>query len=383
MKPLENLLVVDLSQFLSGPSASLRLADLGARVIKVERPGTGDICRHLYVSDIDIDGESTIFHAINRNKEGYVADLKDPKDLAKIRKLIDRADVVLHNFRPGVIDRLQLDYATVKKTNPGIVYAEISGYGKQGPWREKAGQDLLAQSLSGMTWLSGNAEDGPVPVGVAIADIWAGALLVTGILACLVRLSIGLNGRDQGGLVEVNMLEAMLDYQFEPLTVYLQDGELPQRTKTNNAHTLLGAPYGVYATADGYLSLAMGSIPRLGELLECPPLGEYIDPHSWFDQRDAIKQILVDHLKTRPTAEWLSILEPADIWCAEVLDWNQMMGKPGFQVLDMTQQVVRGNGTRYATTRCPIRIDGQRLTASRGSCDLGEHNTVLDQEFSL
>ncbi|TWT76537.1 Formyl-coenzyme A transferase [Planctomycetes bacterium CA13] len=379
MKPLEDILVVDLSQFLSGPSASLRLADLGARVIKIERPETGDICRHLYVSDVDIDGESTIFHAINRNKEGYQADLKNADDLAKVRQLIDRADVVIHNFRPGVIDRFGLDYKSVKATNPTVVYGEISGYGKEGPWREKAGQDLLAQSLSGMTWLSGNASDGPVPVGVAVADIWAGALLVTGILACLVRRSV----RGEGGLVEVNMLEAMLDYQFEPMTVYLQDGELPQRTKTNNAHALLGAPYGVYATSDGYLSLAMGSIPALGALLDCPALTEYTDPNSWYDERDTIKQILVDLLKTRSTTDWLAILEPADIWCAEVLNWKTMMDHEGFQILGMTQEVMRGNGTTYATTCCPIRIDGKRLTAERGSCDLGEHNAAIDQEFAI
>ncbi|WP_168565486.1 CaiB/BaiF CoA transferase family protein [Crateriforma spongiae] len=379
MRPLEDILVIDLSQFLSGPSASLRLADLGARVIKVERPATGDICRHLYVSDCEIDGESTIFHAINRNKEGYVADLKDAGDLAKVRQLISKADVVLHNFRPGVIDRLGLDYASVKAINPGIVYGEISGYGKEGPWKSKPGQDLLAQSLSGMTWLSGNADDGPVPVGVAIADIWAGALLVTGVLACLVRRSI----RGEGGLVEVNMLEAMLDYQFEPLTVHLQDGSQPERTATNNAHALLGAPYGVYQTADGYLALAMGSIVQLGELLDCQELTRYTDPKSWYDQRDEIKQILVDRLVTRRTADWLAILEPADIWCAEVLNWDRLMHSEGFQVLDMTQQVTRGNGTGYQTTCCPIRIDGQRLKAARGSCDLGEHNESIDRELAI
>ncbi|TWU67324.1 CaiB/BaiF CoA transferase family protein [Crateriforma conspicua] len=379
MRPLEDILVIDLSQFLSGPSASLRLADLGARVIKVERPATGDICRHLYVSDCEIDGESTIFHAINRNKEGYVADLKDAGDLAKVRQLISKADVVLHNFRPGVIDRLGLDFASVKAINPGIVYGEISGYGKEGPWKSKPGQDLLAQSLSGMTWLSGNADDGPVPVGVAIADIWAGALLVTGVLACLVRRSI----RDEGGLVEVNMLEAMLDYQFEPLTVHLQDGSQPERTTTNNAHALLGAPYGVYQTADGYLALAMGSIVQLGELLDCQELTRYTDPKSWYDQRDEIKQILVDRLVTRRTADWLAILEPADIWCAEVLNWDRLMHSEGFQVLDMTQQVTRGNGTGYQTTCCPIRIDGQRLKAARGSCDLGEHNESIDRELAI
>src|SRR5829696_5231675 len=126
MNLLEDIIVIDFSQFLSGPSASLRLADMGAQVIKIERPGTGDICRQLYVSDVMIEGESTIFHAINRNKQSYVADLKDSNDLAKVKQLLEKADVMMHNFRPGVMERIGLDYETVKSINPSIVYAEIN-----------------------------------------------------------------------------------------------------------------------------------------------------------------------------------------------------------------------------------------------------------------
>src|SRR2546421_11334368 len=129
MKPLQDIIVVDLSQFLSGPSAGLRLADMGAQVIKIERTGVGDICRQLYVSDVMIEGESTIFHAINRNKQSYSADLKSAEDLEKIKQLIAKADVLVHNFRPGVMERLGLDYEKVKEINPTIIYAEVSGYG--------------------------------------------------------------------------------------------------------------------------------------------------------------------------------------------------------------------------------------------------------------
>ncbi len=328
---LDGITVVDLSQFLAGPSASLRLADLGATVIKVERPETGDICRSLYVSDVSIEGDSTIFHAINRNKLGYVADLKDPADRQKVLKLVAGADVVMHNFRPGVIDRLGMSYELVRGLNPGVVYGEISGYGKEGPWAGKPGQDLLVQAVSGLTWLSGNADDGPVPMGVAVVDIWAGALLVEGILGALVRR--GVTG--EGALVEVNMLEAAMDYQFEPVTIHLMDGSLPERTRSNNALALLGAPYGVYATADGYLALAMGSIPQLGELLECPALLGYPEPASWFDRRDEIKAILAEHLAGRPTQAWLDVLEAADVWCAAVLDWDTLVEHPQFRLLEV------------------------------------------------
>src|SRR5258708_18002784 len=174
MDLLQDMMVVDLSQFLSGPSAGLRLADMGARVIKIERPGIGDICRQLYVSNTRIGGESTIFHAINRNKQSYAADLKNADDLQKVKKLIEKADIVIHNFRPGVMERIGLDYATVRAINPGIVYGEVSGYGNEGPWKDLPGQDLLVQALSGLTWLSNNKDAQPTPMGVSVVDILAG-----------------------------------------------------------------------------------------------------------------------------------------------------------------------------------------------------------------
>jgi crotonobetainyl-CoA:carnitine CoA-transferase CaiB-like acyl-CoA transferase len=187
MKLLEDILVIDFSQFLSGPSAGLRLADLGARVIKIERSGTGDICRELYVSDVRLEGESTIFHAINRNKESYALNLKETDDVEKVKSLLKEADVLIHNFRPGVMERLGLDYETVKQIAPSIVYAEINGYGEVGPWKDLPGQDLLLQSVSGLTWLSNNNHTTPTPMGVAVVDILAGGHLVQGILASLYK----------------------------------------------------------------------------------------------------------------------------------------------------------------------------------------------------
>ncbi|ADE53246.1 CaiB/BaiF CoA transferase family protein [Coraliomargarita akajimensis] len=376
--PLEGITVVDFSQFLSAPSASLRLADMGARVIKVERPETGDICRQLYVSNTEIDGESTIFHAINRNKESYCADLKDEADCEKLRQLVAKADVVMHNFRPSVMKRLGFDYESVKALNPEVVYGVITGYGKEGPWAGKPGQDLLVQSLSGLTWLSGNRDDGPVPMGLAIADIFAGAQLCQGILAALVRRGI----QGKGGLVEISMLESILDFQFEPLTVHFQDGgEEPERTASNNAHPLVGAPYGVYETADGYLALAMGLIPQLGELLNCPALEAYTDHTKWFTLRDEIKGILADHLRTGPTDQWLPALEAADIWCAKILDWNDMLNHEGFKVLDMLQTVERKSGVSYGTTRVPIKFGGVREASTVGSPAIGEHNEQIEKDF--
>jgi len=378
MKPLVDYLVIDFSQFLSGPSASLRLADLGARVIKVEKPGTGDICRSLYTSDVVMNGESSVFHAINRNKESFAADLKKAEDLALVKKLIAKADVMIHNFRPDVMKRLGLDFKDVIKINPAIVYAEISGYGTEGPWRDNPGQDLLLQSLTGLTWLSGNAEDGPVPMGLSIIDMLAGANLAQGILACL--LSKGIT--KQGALVQVSMIESAYDFQFEAITTFYKDGGLlPQRTRANNAHAYLGAPYGIYRTADGYLALAMGAIPTLGKLLDCEALVAYTVAADAFDKRDEIKAILAAHLKSRSTRHWLAILEPADIWCAEVLTWDDLRKHEGFKSLEMLQDVIMKDGFQYQTTRCPIRIDGERLCSTIGSPALGQDNEAIVREL--
>lgn len=375
---MDDLVVIDFSQFLSGPSAGLRLADMGARVIKIERSGTGDICRELYVSDVVVEGESTIFHAINRNKESYAADLKDIDDRQKIIELVRMADVLIHNFRPGVMERLGLDYAAVKALNPSIVYAEISGYGDEGPWRDLPGQDLLLQSVSGLAWLSNNHHNMPTPMGVAVADILAGTHLAQGILAAVFQRTIS----GEGALIQVSMLESILDFQFEVLTCFYNDGhELPVRSSVNNGHAYVAAPYGIYQTSDGYLALAMGDILLLARLLGCTALERFTDRDEWFSRRDEIKAVLAAHLAGQSVAYWLSILEPADIWCANVLNYDQLVKEEGYQVLNMEINVKTSDGLTLTTTRCPIRIDGQLLVSDKGAPKLGEHNRKIDREF--
>jgi CoA:oxalate CoA-transferase len=379
--PLTGLLVVDMSQFLSGPYASLRLMDLGARVIKIERPDGGDLSRRLYLSDTEIGGDSTIFHAINRNKESLAIDLKNPEDLAVLRKLLLRADVVIQNFRPGVIDRLGLDHASVAAINPRIVYGSITGYGDEGPWVKRPGQDLLAQARSGVMWLNGDEAQGPVPFGLAIADMLAGAALAQGILAALVRR--GITGR--GGHVETSLLEALIDFQFEVLSTHLNDGRrVPKRSAFRSAHAYLSAPYGVYPTADGYLAIAMTPLPKLADLLDLGALDPYRDdPPRWFTARDEIKAIIAERLATDTTEHWLSILEPADVWCARVLEWPELLESEGFTALDMLQRVERGDGVEILTTRSPLRIDGHRPPISRAAPLIGEHSERIRKELGL
>jgi crotonobetainyl-CoA:carnitine CoA-transferase CaiB-like acyl-CoA transferase len=379
--PLTGLVVIDMCQFLSGPYASLRLQDLGARVIKIERPDGGDLSRRLYLTDTEIGGDSTNFHAINRSKESLALDLKSPDYLAALKKLLTQADVVLQNFRPGVIERLGLDYEAVKAINPRIVYASITGYGMEGPWVMRPGQDLLAQARSGLMWLNGDHDQGPVPFGLAVADMLAGSAACQGILASLVRR--GITG--QGAHIETSLLEALVDFQFEVLTAYLNDGQrMPKRSEFRSAHAYLSAPYGVYPTADGYLAIAMTPIAKLADLFGLEALAPYKDkPKSWFSDRDAIKRIIAEHVATQNTDHWLSILEPADIWCARVLTWDELMETEGFKTLDMLQTVTREDNVSITTTRAPLRINGKRPKTHRAAPLIGEQSAKIRAEFGL
>ena len=187
MRPLEGLTVLEFAQYMAAPSAGLRLADLGARVIKIERPKSGEGGRQIAIKNLFVDVDSLVFHTINRNKESFAADLKNPEDLATVKRLIARADVLDPQLPPWRHGENRAGLGVRRQLNPRIIYGEVTGYGDEGPWKDKPGQDLLLQSLSGLTWLSGNADQGPVPMGLAVVDILCGSHLVQGILAALIR----------------------------------------------------------------------------------------------------------------------------------------------------------------------------------------------------
>ncbi len=380
-KPLEGILVLEFCQFLAGPSAGLKLADLGARVIKIERPVKGDACRQLSIKNLFVDGDSLLFHTINRNKDSYATDLKNPEDLAILRKLIAKADVMTHNFRPGVMEKIGLDYEAVQNINPKIVYAAVSGYGAEGPWAAKPGQDLLVQSISGLTQLSGSSEEGPVPFGLSVTDIMCGNHLTQGILAALIKRA----KTKKSVLVEVSLLESALDVQFEVLTTYLNDGkQLPHRSKVNgSAHAYLSAPYGTYQTKDGYLALAMGNLSKISQLMECDISELYTDASASFDNRDEILKVLGQTFITRPNQYWLDLLEPADIWCAAVLNYKEAVELEVFKNQNIRQELDLGDGRTIGTTRAPIRIDGHKLYATKAAPKIGADNENINEEFDL
>ena len=385
IRPLEGILVLDFSQFLAGPVAAMRLADLGARVIKIERPQTGDIGRTLAFAGRVADGDTISFHAMNRNKEGITADLKDADDLARVKHLVAQADVIIQNFRPGVMERIGLDYESVRAINPRIVYGSASGYGDDGPWKDRPGQDLLAQSISGIPWLSGSHEDGPVPVGLSIADHLTSCHIAQGVTALLLRRErTGL-----GGHAQTSLLEAMLDLQFELLSTHLNDNAVSvKRGGRHSGHAFLAAPYGTYPTSDGYLAIAMNPLPKLGALLGLDALVALAEPDDAWVHQEQVEALLATRFVTQTTQHWLDILDSSDVWCAPVLTLEELVQHDGFAAIGMTQQISReptetltGERLDLATTRSPIRIDGQTLTSSRPAPRLGQHNDAVRAEF--
>ena len=377
--PLDGFLVLDFSQFLAGPVSAMRLADLGARVIKIERPGVGDIGRTLAFAGLESDGDTLSFHIMNRNKESFAADLKNQSDLAEVKALVAKADVIIQNFRPGVIERLGLGYEDVKKINPRIVYGSASGYGTTGPWIERPGQDLLAQSMSGLPWLNGQEGHPPIPVGLAVADIFTSTHLAHGITALLLRRE----RTGVGGFVEASLIESMLDLQFELISAKLFDSATAVK-RGAGAHAFLSAPYGLYRTTTGYLAIAMTPVPQLGQLLGLD-LSMYEDPQSWWSEQSAIVKKLSDLLSTQSTDHWLAILDKADIWCAPVLTLPELIESEGFKELDMKQETVRrgksGAEVKIPTTRSPMKIDGKTIKHRKGAPHVGEDTEKIRKEF--
>ena len=381
IKPLEGILVLEFCQFLAGPSAGLKLADLGARVIKIERPQKGDACRQLAIKNFFIEKDSLLFHTINRNKESYTADLKDTQDLKKLKILIAKADMMIHNFRPGVMEKVGLDYVTVQNLNPKIIYGVVTGYGNEGPWANKPGQDLLVQSVSGLTYLSGTQADGPVPFGLSVSDIMCGNHLTQGLLAALIKRA----KTNKSVLVEVSLLESILDVQFEVLTTFLNDGgKLPERSAVKgSAHAYLSAPYGIYQTTDGFLALAMGNLNTICTIINCQIDDLLTTATAAFENRDKIIERLGQTLQTATNQHWLDQLESNGIWCAAVLNYKEATSLMAYKNLNIAQSLNLDNGKTIQTTTSPIRLNGKKLNAAKPAPKLGINNKEINHEFDL
>ena len=354
---LHGIRVVSFNHFLFGPMGVQALGDLGADVIAVESP-QGAWQRHWSGGDIWHDGQSMLHLCTSRNKRSIALDLKAPEGRAIALKLVDGADVIAENFRPGVMDKLGLGYDALRQRKPALIYASASGYGPDGPYAQRPGQDLLAQALFGMMAITGERDGAPRPVGVSAIDHHGAALFAMGILAALVRRE----RTGKGCRVDTSLMQAALDLQAESLVAWLNAAKPPASVNARQhiAGWYYPAPYGVYATRNGHLAVSLCPLQALAQIIEEPRLASFSDRDAWTRQ-DEIGEMIAARLKTKSTEGWSRRMEQAQIWHARVQGYADLVADP--QVKHMQALVTaRGAGETGASITLvnhPVRYDGE------------------------
>lgn len=373
--PLAGLKVLDFTALLQGPLATQILADLGADVVKLEKED-GEWMRHWGIFSARTHGETDAFLAFNRNKRSVALDLRSPEERERIFELCDMADVVVENFRPGVMDRLGFGYAALRHRNPGLIYAAATGYGQTGPYAKRPGQDYMVQALTGAMWLSGRRDDPPIVFGVAVADQYTGAHLVIGILAALHHR----NRTGEGQRVDVDLLSCMMALQQQELTVFLNHGIRPDRPVENVGHPGITAPSGVYAAQDGYLMLAMMPCPTLGRILKVDWLAEYDTLEKMFAGRDAVHRLLSAHFAQNTTQHWVDLLQANDVWCAPIRRYEDLEDDPQVQHKQLIWDVpYAAGGATYRTVGSPFTFSATPVSVRQGAPSAGQHNELFRQ----
>ena len=374
--PLAGLIVADFAQLAQGPFATQMLGDLGAEIIKIE-PIKGDWMRHWSMANLFIEGEGASFLSFNRNKRSIAIDLKNPRGKEVALRLIDRADIVIENFRPGVMDRLGLGYETLAARNPRIIFCASSGWGQTGPYVTRPGQDLLVQAVAGVGYLNGNADDPPQGVAVGIADFTAGFHIVYGVLAALYAR----NQTGRGQRVDVNLLNSILNLHIQELSLYLNGAGLPQRSRSDIPSPYLGAPYGFYETADGYIAIAMNPIAKLARLVGVEGYEDH--PESQImEGRDEVRADFQRGFLKKTTQEWLDILLAEDIWVAPVNDFAAVEADPQVRENEM---IVEWEHPKAGTIRgvgIPVKFSDTPGEIRRHAPLLGEHTEEILLEFA-
>ena len=314
-KALEDVTILDFSHLLQGPFATQLLGDMGANVIKVERPGQGDLFRTMTFNNRWVGGtESPNFLAWNRNKRSLAVDLKAPDARAILYRIAEKADVVVQNFRPGVLAKLGFGYEDFRRTNPRIIYCSGSGYGESGPYLSRPGQDMLIQGLTGIAAATGRGDGPPVPVGSGFSDQVGAMNMVYGILAALYwRERSG-----QGQEIKVDLLSAMLAHQGQEMLMAMNFNQDFERPRSGIGHPGMEAPFGVYPTSNGWVTIAMSPYKKLIGILGDDSLLAYDNPRDLFDKRDEIWDKIAALTKGWTTAELMQAMLAVDIWCGEV-----------------------------------------------------------------
>ena len=365
---LDGIRVLDVTQVMAGPYCAMVLCDMGADVIKVEAPA-GDSSRRMAGAEGD---DSAAFNAVNRGKRGIVIDLKAASGQAVLRRLAATADVLIENYRPGVMARFGLDYRTLVEANPGLVYASISGYGQTGPAAGKGGFDLVAQGVSGLMSVTGEPDRPPVKVGVPLTDLGAGLFAVIGILAALAHRTR--TGRGQH--VDTALVDAGLALSVWEATELFSTGRVP--LPLGSAHRM-SAPYQAVRCSDGYITLGAANdriFARLARLLGHP---EWVDDPAFASdgsrvrQRQRLAEAIERVTAARPRAHWLAELEAHDIPCGPIHDYREVMEDPQVRAREMVVETKHPTLGTISTLGTPIKLSSTPLTPGRPAPLLGQH----------
>lgn len=370
--------VIDCSIAMAGPFAAQRLGDLGADVIKVE-PTSGEWQRHAPAGGATGKEINVSFLSLNRNKRSLAVNLKDEEGRELLYDLVRSSDVFLQNYRPGVAERLGVDYESLRKINPKLVYVSISGYGEDGPYRDRPGQDLLLQAMSGAMLSAGASGTPPQAAGQYLVDAVTASTAFEGALAALLHRE----RTGEGQKVSVNMLDAITTLQMQELSVYLM-GSLPQqRSEQPHAHVYIRSPYGTFATTDGYLALAMPDLKTLGRLIDEPSFEDLNDEVDGWTRRDEIFAKTAAGLAKQSTAHWVEVLGAAGIWVGPVYGYADLVSDPQIahngtfvEYEHPIEGPVKTPGFPYAFSETPARID-------RGAPRVGEHSSEIAQELGI
>lgn len=371
---LDGIRILDFTQMMLGPYATQMLADLGADVIKIERP-EGEWERGLEMMGELVDGDSACFLAMNRNKRSVALDLKSETARDALLRLAASCDVLVENFRPGVLDRLGLGYEDVKKIKPDIIYCSGTGWGRDTVFAKEGrpGQDLLIQAMSGLAANGGTRQEAPTPAGTSIVDASTALTLANGILAALVA-------RERQGIgqrVEVDLFSTAMSLQCQEISAQVNQQQEWQRSEAGIGQPWLSAPFGIYRTADGHVAIAMAPVDRVAELLDVAGLTG-TDP--WSD-RDEIKAALEQRTGDHRCEELISILMPAGIWCARVRSTKEAVDELREQDSDLIVTVDHPQHGPLELIGCPIRLSETPWDLRFAPPTVGQHTAEVFGEI--
>lgn len=349
--PLAGVTIADFSQMQQGGWATQKLGDMGADIIKIE-PAGGELVRTAPIEGELMDEVSPYFLAMNRNKRSITLDLKSDDGQEIAEEIIADAEALVENFRPGVMEKFGLGYEDVQEINENIVYVSASGFGADGPYADRPGQDILAQAMSGLVANTGRKQDPPTPAGSFICDAHSANTIALHTVVALYQRELTGTGQK----IETNLLNAGIDFQTQEITSAMNMDPAAQRSESGIGHVYSGAPYGVYETADGHVALSFANLPSIAEELGVEPLCDYSDGRAVYEQRDEIKRQLESETGAIPTDELMDRLLDAGAWIAEVNDYQEAANHPQVRHNDMIIELEYPGVGSFETTGVPVSM---------------------------